>query len=73
MRAMYVRASLVISLLIAIAMIGALPTRSDTQLSKKRQVNEDRTSKRAGQRKSSPLSYRSFGAHHKLLISNHSL
>jgi hypothetical protein len=68
MRVLFLRASLVISLLIAIVLIGALPTHSDTQRSKQRLTNEDRATKRGGRHATLPLSYRSFGAQHKLLI-----
>lgn len=68
MRAFILKASLVFSLLLAVAMVGALPTRSDNSSLKSRIASEERPGKRGGKHKMTPYSYRSPGAKHKLVI-----
>jgi hypothetical protein len=68
MRAIIFKTSLVASLLLAIALVGALPTRSDNSSLKTRIGNEERPGKREGKKRMTPYSYRSPGAKHKLVI-----
>ena len=68
MRAIILKTTLVASLLLAVSVVGALPTLSDSGSLKKREVGEDRSVKRQGQRRVTPYTYRSPGAKHKLLI-----
>ena len=64
MRAIIFKASLVASLLFAVALVGALPTRSDNSSLK----SEERPGKLGGKKRMTPYSYRSPGAKHKLVI-----
>lgn len=68
MRAIILKASLVFSLLFAIAAVGALPTRSDNSPLKSAIAREERPGKRGGKQRMTPYSYRSPGAKHKLVI-----
>jgi hypothetical protein len=71
MKAFWLKSSLVGILLILVAAVGALPTRSDSG-QKPGSFNERRTQKH-GATAATPLSYRSPGAHHKLVIPNEEL
>ncbi|HKS39556.1 MAG TPA: S8 family serine peptidase [Blastocatellia bacterium] len=68
MRAIIFKTSLVASLLFAIALVGAWPTRSDNSSLKTRIGSEERPGKRGGKKRMTPYSYRSPGAKHKLVI-----
>ena len=69
MRDFVLRASLVASLLLIIALVGALPARSDNGAGRLRQSDEGAIAEKRGKRRAStPLSYRSPGSKHKLLI-----
>jgi hypothetical protein len=69
MRALIVKTSLVASLLLMIALVGAWPTRSDNGVKRAQQADEQRSAEKRGKRSEmSPLSYRSPGSKHKLLI-----
>src|SRR5436190_9836485 len=71
MKAFWLKSSLVAILLLLVAAVGVLPTRSDTG-QKPKSFAERQTQKR-GARATTPLSYRSPGAHHKLVIANDDL
>jgi Subtilase family len=68
MKAFWLKSSLVGILLLFIAAVGALPARSDGEQTL-RSGAERQTHKR-GTRQATPLSYRSPGAQHKLVIPN---
>ena len=68
MRAIIFKTSLVASLLFAVALVGALPTRSDNSSLRARIASEERPGKRGGKKRMTPYSYRSPGAKHKLVI-----
>jgi Subtilase family len=69
MRDFVLKASLVASLLLMIALVGAWPTRSDNSSERVRQSGERATAEKRGRRQAStPLSYRSPGFKHKLII-----
>ena len=72
MKAFWLKSSLVTSLLLLVAAVGALPTRSDSGRQRPNFV-EDRTSQKRGAATTTPLAYRSPGARHKLVIPNHDL
>jgi subtilase family protein len=56
------------SLLVLLAIVGALPARSDSNRPKFTQPSEDRTNTRSLRNGVKPLSYRSPGAAHKLML-----
>jgi len=68
MKSFWLKSSLVTFLLLLVAAVGALPTRSDS-VQKRKSLDERRTQKH-GAMTSTPLSYRSPGALHKLVIAN---
>ncbi|MGA9771908.1 MAG: S8 family serine peptidase [Blastocatellia bacterium] len=68
MRAIIFKTSLVASLLLVVALVGALPTRSDNGSLRSGIVSESRPGKRAGKQRMTPYTYRSPGAKHKLVI-----
>ncbi|HEY9230770.1 MAG TPA: S8 family serine peptidase, partial [Blastocatellia bacterium] len=72
MKAFWLKSSLVTSLLLLVAAVGALPTRSDSGQQKPKLVDE-RPSQKRGAATPTPLAYRSPGARHKLVIANHDL
>jgi Subtilase family len=69
MKAFWLKSSLISMMLLLVAAVGALPTRSDDG-QKLRSFNERQPQKKHGARTSTPLSYRSPGARHKLVIAN---
>jgi hypothetical protein len=69
MRDFILKASFVASLLLTIALVGAWPTRSDDNRKGLRQPVEHNVGEKRGKRTTvTPLSYRSPGSKHKLLI-----
>lgn len=69
MRDLILKSSLVALLLLMIAFVGALPTRSDNGAGRLQQSGEyTPPEKRGGRTAIAPLSYRSPGSKHKLLI-----
>src|SRR5712692_6199307 len=68
MKGLVLRISLAASLLALLSLVGALPTRSDSSQSQFDRQSGDRTSKRYAQPGVEPLSYRSPGATHKLML-----
>ncbi|HKQ08658.1 MAG TPA: S8 family serine peptidase [Blastocatellia bacterium] len=69
MKAFWLKSSLVTVLLLLVAVVGALPTRSDSGQQKPKLVVEQPSQKR-GAATATPLAYRSPGARHKLVIPN---
>jgi len=67
MKSFTLRISLAASLLILLSLVGALPTRSDNARAQFNQT-EDRTRKPRSRSGLKPLSYRSPGATHKLML-----
>src|SRR5215216_2865130 len=68
MRGLILKLSLIASLLSIIALVGALPTRSD-DAARLRKTDESTFAEKRGRRMAmTPLSYRSPGSKHKLLI-----
>ena len=67
MKSFTLRISLAASLLMLLALVGALPTRSDSGRARVNQQSEDRA-KGAARPGVKQLSYRSPGATHKLLL-----
>lgn len=68
MRAFLLNTLLIASLLVAVSIVGALPSSSDNTSLKRFRTSQDRAAKPAGKRRMTPFSYRSPGAKHKLLI-----
>ena len=68
MKAFWLKSSLVAVLLLVVAAVGALPTRSDSEQRRKSFSSPSTQERRKGA--STPLSYRSAGARHKLMIPN---
>ncbi|MFL6216396.1 MAG: S8 family serine peptidase [Blastocatellia bacterium] len=68
MKAIWFKSSLLGILLTFVAVVGALPTHSDS--GQKPQFSGERQTAKRGVRATEPLTYRSPGAHHKLVISN---
>src|SRR5947207_12950680 len=68
MKSFIVSISFAASLLILLAIVGALPARSDIRQSKFKQQSEDRVPNKPFQKGAKPLSYRSPGAAHKLML-----
>ena len=69
MKAFWLKSSLITVLLLLVAVVGALPTRSDSGQQKPKLVVEQPSQKR-GAATATPLAYRSPGARHKLVIPN---
>ena len=67
MKGLVIRISLAVSLLTLLSLVGALPTRSDSRSQLDRQSG-DRATKRHSQPGVKPLSYRSPGGTHKLML-----
>jgi hypothetical protein len=67
MKSFTLRISLAASLLVLLSLVGALPTRSDSARAQFNQ-SEDQTGKRRSRPGLKPLSYRSLGATHKLML-----
>ncbi len=68
MKGLILRISLAVSLLSLLSLVGALPTRSDSSQSQLDRQYGDRAGKRQAQPGVKPLSYRSPGATHKLML-----
>src|SRR5438132_8723547 len=68
MKGLVIRISLAVSLLTFISLVGALPARSDSSRSQLDRQSEDRATKRHAQPGVQPLSYRSPGGTHKLIV-----
>src|SRR3982750_2215347 len=68
MKAFWLKSSLVTVLLLLVAVVGALPTRSDS--GQKRKLVVEQPSQKRGAATATPLAYRSPGARHKLVIPN---
>jgi Subtilase family len=68
MKAFWLKTSLVTFLLVLVAAVGALPTRSDS--GQKPKLIDGHQAQKHGAMTSTPLSYRSPGARHKLVIAN---
>jgi Subtilase family. len=71
MKAFWLKSSLVGILLLFVAAVGALPTRSDS--GQKLKSLDERQTPKHGATAATPLSYRSPGARHKLVIANDDL
>src|SRR5215210_7891117 len=72
MRDFVLKASLVASLLLMIALVGAGPASSDNGAERLRQPGQHAIAEKRGRRQApTPLSYRSPGSKHKLLIPAH--
>jgi hypothetical protein len=68
MKGLVLRISLAVSLLTLFSLVGALPARSDNNRSQLNRQLEDRATKRHSQQTVTPLSYRSPGGTHKLVV-----
>lgn len=68
MKSFTLKIALAASLLVLLSLVGALPTRSDSSQSKFKQQSEDRTLAKPSRTGVKPLSYRSPGAAHKLML-----
>jgi len=68
MKSLTLRVSIAASMLMLIALIGALPTRSDNRKAQFDQKSEDRSIKGPVHPGAKQLSYRSPGANHKLML-----
>lgn len=68
MKSFTLRISLAASMLILLSLVGALPTRSDSGKGSLDRQSADRTRKRTARSGLTPLSYRSPGAAHKLML-----
>src|ERR1700686_1612179 len=68
MKGLVLRISLAVSLFTLLSLVGALPTRSDSTPPQLDRQSADRPTKRNSQTGVKPLSYRSPGATHKLIV-----
>lgn len=68
MKSFILRISLAASMLTLLSLVGALPTRSDSSQSKAKLQSEDRSFTKPLHTGTRPLSYRSPGAAHKLML-----